>query len=135
MPQFFFFFFKLGFTPYIAERPPQGKELQEKEAQKRLKSVPHLDVFWYRLDGMGAKKKVPKKVIVSLFPYISRKNWMKYSLQISFSKCIEHQKFWKLSYNYWGFLGVTTLSNPWLQENGMAKKRLDMVLKAYRKSV
>ena len=29
-----FFFFKLGFTPYKAEKPLQGMELQEKEAQK-----------------------------------------------------------------------------------------------------
>ena len=28
------FFFKLGFTPYKAEQPLQGMELQEKETQK-----------------------------------------------------------------------------------------------------
>ena len=38
-------------------------------------SVPHPDVFWYRLKGMGAQKNAPKKVLVTLFP---------------------------LSYNYWG---------------------------------
>ena len=31
---FFFFFFKLGFTPCKAEQPLQGMELQEKETQK-----------------------------------------------------------------------------------------------------
>ena len=31
---FLFFIFKLGFTPCKAEQPLQGKELQEKGAQK-----------------------------------------------------------------------------------------------------
>ena len=30
----FFFIFKLGFTPCIAEQPLQGMELQEKETEK-----------------------------------------------------------------------------------------------------
>ena len=30
----YFTFFKLGFTPCKAEKPQQGMELQEKEAQK-----------------------------------------------------------------------------------------------------
>ena len=37
MPKFspiFIFFFKLGFTPYKAEQPLKGMELQEKEVQK-----------------------------------------------------------------------------------------------------
>ena len=32
--------------------------------------VPHPDVFWYRLNGMGGQKNAPKKVLVTLFPYI-----------------------------------------------------------------
>ena len=40
------------------------------ETPTALVSVPHLDLFWYRLNGMGAQKKAPKKVIVSLIPYI-----------------------------------------------------------------
>ena len=32
--------------------------------------------------------------------------------QISFPKCIEHQMLLTLSYNYWGFWGITKLSNP-----------------------
>ena len=32
--------------------------------------VLHPDVFWYRLYGMGAQKNVPKKVLVTHFPYI-----------------------------------------------------------------
>ena len=31
--------------------------------------VPHPDVFWYRLNGMGDQKNAPKKVLVTLFPY------------------------------------------------------------------
>ena len=34
LTDFFLFFFKLGFTPYKAELPLRGTELQEKEAQK-----------------------------------------------------------------------------------------------------
>ena len=33
-------------------------------------TVPHPDVFWYRLNGMGTQKNGPKKVLVTLFPYI-----------------------------------------------------------------
>ena len=33
-------------------------------------SVPHPDVFWYRLNGMGAQKNDPKEVLVKIFPYI-----------------------------------------------------------------
>ena len=31
-------------------------------------AVPYPDVFWYRLNGMGAQKNVPKRVLVTLFP-------------------------------------------------------------------
>ena len=34
LPSNLFFFFKLGFTPYQAEQPLQGMELQEKETQR-----------------------------------------------------------------------------------------------------
>ena len=30
----------------------------------------HPDMLWYRLNGMGAQKNAPKKVLVTLFPYI-----------------------------------------------------------------
>ena len=40
------------------------------ETPTALVSVPHPDLFWYRLNGMGAQKKAPKNVIVSLIPYI-----------------------------------------------------------------
>ena len=33
-------------------------------------SVPHSDVVWYDLNGMGAPKNAPKKVLETLFPYI-----------------------------------------------------------------
>ena len=36
--------------------------------------------------------------------------------------------FWTLSYNKWGVWGITKLSNPELQQNGMPKKRLDAAL-------
>ena len=32
--------------------------------------VPHPDVFWYRLNGMGAEKNAPKKGLVTFFSYI-----------------------------------------------------------------
>ena len=32
--------------------------------------MPHPDVFWYGLDGMAAQKYAPKRVFVTLFPYI-----------------------------------------------------------------
>ena len=32
--------------------------------------VPHPDVFWYHLNGMGAQKNTPKKVLLTLIPYI-----------------------------------------------------------------
>ena len=32
--------------------------------------MPYPDVFWYCLNGMGAQKNAPKKVLVTLFPYI-----------------------------------------------------------------
>ena len=35
-----------------------------------MASVPHADVFWYCLNGMGAQKNAPKKVLVTLFSYI-----------------------------------------------------------------
>ena len=71
------------------------------------------------------KKMHPKKFFNTFSIYISRKTWMKYSLrihknknlfkrlnQISFPKCIEHQIFLDTQLNYWGFLGITKLSNP-----------------------
>ena len=33
-------------------------------------TVPDPDVFWYRLNGMDTPENAPKKVIVTLFPYI-----------------------------------------------------------------
>ena len=33
-------------------------------------SVPHPDVFWYHLNGMGTQNNMLKKVLVTLFPYI-----------------------------------------------------------------
>ena len=65
---------------------------------------------------------------------------MKHSLQILKSKNIFNRHkypfpnalnikyFWTHSCNHWGFWGITKLSNPELQENGMPKKCLDAVL-------
>ena len=33
-------------------------------------AVSHPDVFWYHLNGMGAQKNAPKKVLATLFPDI-----------------------------------------------------------------
>ena len=65
-------------------------------------SVPRPDVFWYRLNGMSARKNAPKKILVTLFPYIFLVKTIVYEYlktiffhetQISFPKCIEHQIF------------------------------------------
>ena len=65
---------------------------------------------------------------------------MKYSLQIlknkSFSgdtnilppNALNIKYFWTLYYKHWEFWGITKLSNPKLQENGMPKKHLDAAL-------
>ena len=65
---------------------------------------------------------------------------MKYSLQILKNKnlfkrykypspySLNIKYFWTLMYNHGGFLGITKLPNPSLQENGMPKKRLDAAL-------
>ena len=34
------------------------------------KVVPHPDIFWYCLNGMGAQKNMPKNVFVTLFPFM-----------------------------------------------------------------
>ena len=56
---------------------------------------------------------------------------MKYSLQILKNEnlfkrhtypsqnALNIKQFQKLSYDHWGFSGITKLSNPYLQENGM----------------
>ena len=36
----------------------------------QLYAMPHPDVFWYHLNGMGAQRNTPKKLLVTLFPYI-----------------------------------------------------------------
>ena len=65
---------------------------------------------------------------------------MKYSLQILKNKiffkrlkypspnALNIRYFWTLNYNYWGFGGIAEISNPYLQENGMPKKRMDVAL-------
>ena len=37
---------------------------------KAYLAVPHPDIFWYHLNGMGTKENAPKKVLVTLFPYL-----------------------------------------------------------------
>ena len=77
--------------------------------------VQHPDIFWYRVNGMDALKNAPTKVLVTLFPYtfhVKTNSNIVYKYlkpksfqetQISFPKCIKHQIFLTLSYNYWGF--------------------------------
>ena len=46
-------------------------------------AVPHPDVFWYRLNGMGTQKKMRPKSYFNFFPYIFHvKAKKKYSLWI-----------------------------------------------------
>ena len=34
------------------------------------KTVLHADIFWYHFSGMGTQENVPKKVLVTVFPYM-----------------------------------------------------------------
>ena len=102
--------------------------------------MPHPDVFWYHLNSMGTQKNVPKKVLVTFFPYIfhikTRWNIVYKCLKTFLFKrhkypspnALNIKYFWTLSYNHWEFLGITKLSNPWLQENGMPPKCLNLAL-------
>ena len=72
---------------------------------------------------------------------------MKYSLRILKNKNIfkRHEYpspnalnikyIWTLSYNHWGFLSITKLYNPSLQENGMPKKRQGTALPELARNV
>ena len=44
--------------------------IQSHEDEPFLSPVLYLDVFWYRLNSMGAQKNALKKVLATLFPYI-----------------------------------------------------------------
>ena len=77
-------------------------------------TVPHRDVFWYFLNGMGAQKNAPKKFLVTLFPYIfhgkTKLNIVYEYLKTKiFSKdkypspnALNIKYFWTLRYNHWG---------------------------------
>ena len=93
-------------------------------------TVPHPDVFWYRLNGIGTHKNAPKKVLVTLFPYIFLvKPKTKFKrLEYPSPNALKIKQFWTLHYNYLEVLGITKLSNLQLQENGIPRKRLDAAL-------
>ena len=102
-------------------------------------SVPHPDVFWYRLNARYERpKKCAQKNSCNTFSiYISRKNYSLRILKNNFFfkrhkylslNVLNIKYFWTLNNNHWEFLGITKLSNSKLQENGMLKKRLDAVL-------
>ena len=58
---------------YFSGSTFHGKRLVESGNefwQNLAELVPHPDVFWYHLNGMGTQKNVPKKVLLTLFPYI-----------------------------------------------------------------
>ena len=59
-------------------------------------TMPHPDVFWYCLNGMGAQKNAPKKFLVTFLYIFHRKTKLnivyKY-LKISIPKCIEQKIF------------------------------------------
>ena len=67
----------------------------------------------------------PKWNIV--YKYLKNKIFFK-RLKYPFPNALNIRYFWTLSYNYWGFAGITKLSNPQLQENDMSKKRVDAAL-------
>ena len=92
----------------------------------QLYAVPHPDVFWYHLNGMGVQKNTPKKVLVTLFLYIfhvktkfniaglrklKNKNLFKRH-KYSSPNVLNIRYFGALSYNHWGSLGITKLFNP-----------------------
>ena len=45
-------------------------KIKHKNLLNSMRPVLHPDVFWYCLNGIGAEKNAPKKVLVTLFPYI-----------------------------------------------------------------
>ena len=73
---------------------------------------------------MGAQKKMLKKVLLTLFPYISyiktERNMVYRYLETKIfsrekypsSNAINIKQFLTLSYNDWRFLGITKLFNP-----------------------
>ena len=104
--------------------------------------MPHPDLFWYRLNGMGAKKVRPKSSFEeTLFLYIfhvkTKSNIVYEYLRTKiFSRDTNilpqtHwiSYFWTLSYNHWGVLSITKLSNPNFKKTVCPKKRLDAALK------
>ena len=113
-----------------------ANEICESGYWKLIYSVPHPDVFWYRLNGMGAQKSSCNTFSI----YISRKTWMKYSLRILKNKNL----FKRLKYpssnvlsikHFWHSATITegfrvSLNYPILnfKKNGMSKKRLDAAL-------
>ena len=89
------------------------------------------------------KKNVPKKILLILFPYIFRVKFKwnivyeylqtKFSLRNTniFPKMHWTSNIFGLSATTiveFGYMGISKLSNPWLQENGIPKKRLDGAL-------
>ena len=88
------------------DTPEWAQMLKQKEVKithtKISFPVPHLDVFWYCLNGMGTQKMHPKRFLSLFFPYIchvkTKSNivyeYLKQSFfketQIPFPKCIEH---------------------------------------------
>ena len=50
-----------------------------------IHTVPHPDIFWYHLNGMGTQKNAPKNVLVTHYSYI-------FHLKTKLSKVCKHLK-------------------------------------------
>ena len=76
------------------------------------------------------KKNAPKKVLARLYSYIFHvKNTKIFSRdKYPSPNALKIKYFCTVSYNHWGLLGITKLSNPPLQENSMSQKCLNVVL-------
>ena len=110
-----------------------------------------LEYFWetyfkYKLQDSTASRSIlipferygcPKNIFPCVFyvtpkwnivyKYLKNKRFFK-RLKYPSPNALNTRYFWTLSYNYWGFGGITKISNPELKENGMPKKRMDAAL-------
>ena len=80
--------------------------------------MPHPDVFWYRLNGMGAQKNAPQKVLVTLF-HIKRK-WniiYKYLKNKSLFKRLKYASPNALNIKYFWALSATIIGGFWISLN------------------
>ena len=62
-------FYGMGYMNELSKYS-EFKRIQANYLYPMQPTVPHPDVFWCRLNGMGTPKNTPKKILATLFPYI-----------------------------------------------------------------